>query len=278
MTRVFGVLGYPISHSLSPVMHQAAFHALGLDALYAPFDVPPAYLGQVLQGLRAAGIDGLNVTVPLKERVVRYVDRLADDAKSLQAVNTLLVRNGRLIGHNTDVVGFQRALEALGWRPHPGAALILGAGGTAKAVAWVLSRHPGATLTIANRHEAGARRLKRWLGRHRPRCRVMVRSFRELKLREHELLINATSVGMCAEDGMLVDAGALHRDLIVYDVVYNRLTPLVRAAQRRGCLAANGLSMLVYQGAEAFRLWWRREPPVDVMRRAVERAIQNTRY
>ena len=276
MTRVFGVLGYPISHSLSPVMHRAAFHALGLDALYAPFEVPPAQLGKVLRGLRAAGIDGLNVTVPLKERVVRYADRLVDEAKVLRAVNTLLVRDGRLIGYNTDVIGFLRALKALGWTPRPCAAVILGAGGTAKAVAWALTRYPRTTLTIVNRHPAGARRLARWLMRHRPACQVVIRSLQEVSLRGQELLINATSVGMSAGDSMIIDAGALHRDLVVYDVVYNRLTPLVRAAQRRGCLAANGVSMLVYQGAESFRLWWRREPPITAMRRAVEEALCRT--
>ncbi|MBI3319547.1 MAG: shikimate dehydrogenase [Candidatus Omnitrophica bacterium] len=198
---------------------------------------------------------------------------MAGEAEVLRAVNTLLVRDGRLIGYNTDVIGFRRALEELGWTPRPCTALILGAGGTAKAVAWALSQHPGTALTIANRHEAGAHRLKRWLARHRSGCRVTVRSFRTVRLREHDLLVNATSVGMSPKDGMPVDDGALHRDLVVYDVVYNRLTPLVRAAQRRGCLAANGLSMLVYQGAEAFRLWWHREPPIDAMRRAVEEAL-----
>ncbi|MBI3088054.1 MAG: shikimate dehydrogenase [Candidatus Omnitrophica bacterium] len=274
MTRVFGVMGFPIGHSLSPRMHQAACQALGLDAVYAPFEVPPRLLAPVLRGLVAAGIDGLNVTVPLKELVARQVDELAEEAKVLQAVNTVVIERGRAIGHNTDVAGFLRALDELGWRPPTsvGAAVVLGAGGAARAVAWALSAHTGTRLTIANRHVARAQSLVRWLRRVRPSCDARAVTLKDVRLDGQDLVVNATTVGMRAQDGLPVRLQGLRKGTAVYDLVYNRPTRLVREARRRGCLAANGTSMLVYQGAESFRLWWHRDPPVDAMRRAVERA------
>ena len=161
MTRVFGVIGDPISHSLSPVMHNAAFEALGIDALYTAFEVSPKQLRPVLRGLVACGIDGLSVTIPHKEAIVPLLDCCESDAKALGAVNTVVVRHGRTVGYNTDVDGFARALKELGWRPGPCAAVILGAGGAARAVAWALSRAPGIRLTIANRRLERARQLAR---------------------------------------------------------------------------------------------------------------------
>lgn len=321
MTRIFGVIGHPISHSLSPLMHQAAFEHLGLDAVYAPFEVPPRRLRAMVRGLTAAGIDGLNVTVPLKEAVVPLLDRLNREADALGAVNTIVVRRGRTLGCNTDVAGFLQALAELGsplrssspllrsfeeakkspcsaiasqrplrssksgggrgfatakqgWRPRPGRAVILGAGGAAKAVAWALTKRPGVELTIANRHLARAQRLARWLRRVRPSCAVRAQRLSGVRLDGVDLLVNATSLGMKAGDPMPVSLRGAPRTLFVYDLVYNRMTPLVARARRQGCVAANGTSMLVYQGAEAFRLWWRRRPPVAVMRRAVERALR----
>lgn len=274
MTRVYGVIGSPISHSLSPVMHQAAFEHLGLDAVYAPFEVPPRRLRAMVRGLVAAGIDGLNVTVPLKETVVPLLDRLDPEAQALGAVNTIVVRRGRTAGYNTDVAGFLRALNELGWRPRPCRAVILGAGGAAKAVAWALAKQPGTELLIANRHLARAQRLAGWLRRRRPGSSVRAIPLARVTLEGQDLLVNATSLGMAPGDPMPVSLRGAPRRMRVYDLVYNRATPLVARARRQGCVAANGTSMLVYQGAEAFRLWWRRPPPMAVMRRAVEQALR----
>ena len=274
MTRIFGVIGHPISHSLSPVMHQAAFEHLGLDALYAPFEVPPRWLGAMVRGLAAAGIDGLNVTVPLKEAVVPLLDRLDREAETLGAVNTIVMRGGRTLGCNTDAAGFLQALAELGWRARPCRAAILGAGGAAKAVAWALAKQPGTELTIANRHLARAQRVARWLRLARPSCAVRAQALDGVRLEGVDLLVNATPLGMKPSDPMPVSLRGAPRKMLVYDLVYNRMTPLVARARRQGCVAANGTSMLVYQGAEAFRLWWRRPPPVAVMRRAVEQALR----
>ena len=272
MTRLFGVLGDPISHSLSPAMHAAAFQALRLDAIYAPFEVPRRLLRPMLRGLVLAGVEGLNVTVPLKEAVVPLVDQLDASARAMGAVNTLVIRKRRLIGYNTDGAGFVRALRELGWRPGPTRSVVLGAGGAARAVAWELGRFPGSRITIANRSRARAARLAAWLRRARPRLEVRVAPLREVALTDAHLLVNATTVGMRTGDGLPIRPETLRRGLLVYDLVYHRRTPLVAAATRRGCVAANGLSMLLYQGAESFQLWWNRPAPVEAMRNALEHA------
>ncbi len=274
MTRLFGVIGSPIGHSLSPAMHAAALRALRVDALYAPFEVPPAFVEPMLRGLILAGVEGLNVTVPLKEAVLPLMDRLDPTAEAVGAVNTIVIRNRRTLGCNTDGVGFRLALRELGWTPRHAHAVILGAGGAARAVAWELTRTAGSCVTIANRHPARARRLARWLEAQRPRACVRAAALSAVRLGEANLLVNATTVGLRPSDGLLVPPKALHPGLTVYDLVYHRPTPLVAAARRRGCVAANGLTMLLYQGAESLRLWLRRPPPVAVMRRALVSALR----
>src|SRR3989338_732030 len=148
MTRVFGVIGHPIAHSLSPALHTAAFRALRLDALSGAFDVPERFLAPMLRGLTLPGVEGFNVTVPLKERVIPLLDRVDPAARALGAVNTIVVRGRRTIGYNTDGIGFAKALQELGWRRKPSRALILGAGGAARAVAWELARTAGSHVTI----------------------------------------------------------------------------------------------------------------------------------
>ena len=254
-------------------MHTAALRALRLDALYMPFDVPTRSLKPVLRALVLAGVEGLNVTVPLKEAIVPLLDQVDPSARAIGAVNTVVIRHRRTKGYNTDGAGFVRALRELGWRPRAICSVILGAGGAARAVAWELTRLPGSCVTIANRHIGRACVLARWIMRHHPRACVRAVSLREVCLDEAKLLVNATTVGMRASDPLLIRPESLRRGMLVYDLVYHRETPLVQAAQRRGCVAANGLSMLLYQGAESLRLWLHREPPIAVMRKALEREM-----
>ena len=274
MTRLFGILGHPISHSLSPAMHTAALRALRLDALYTPFDVPLHSLKPVLRALVLAGVEGLNVTVPLKEGILPFLDQVDPSARAIGAVNTVVIRNRRTRGYNTDGIGFVQALRELGWRPQATCSVVLGAGGAARAVAWELTRVAGSCVTIANRHVGRARALARWVTRHHPRACVRAVSLREVCLDEAELLVNATTVGMRATDRLLIRPESLRRGMLVYDLVYHRDTPLVQAARRRRCVAANGLSMLLYQGAASLRLWLHRAPPIEAMRRALQHAVE----
>jgi shikimate dehydrogenase len=273
MTQLFGVIGHPIAHSLSPAMHTAALRAMRCDALYAPFEVPPRFLRPMLRALTLAGVEGLNVTVPLKEAVLPLLDRLDPSAEAVGAVNTIAIRGRRLTGHNTDGIGFILALRELGWRPGPVKAVVLGAGGAARAVAWELSHSVGSELTIASRRVERARRLVRWLRTRRPTLRVRAAALRRVELEGVELLVNATTLGMRPGDPPPVDPSWLRRQTLVYDLVYHRPTALVRAARRRGCVASGGLSMLLYQGAESLRLWTGRRPPLDVMRKTLEQEL-----
>ena len=273
MTRLFGVIGSPIAHSLSPVMHAAALKALRCDARYGAFEVPPAFLKPILRALVLAGVEGLNVTVPLKERILPLLDRVDATARAIGAVNTIVVRGRRTMGYNTDGVGFVRALRELGWRPGPTRTVLLGAGGAARAIAWELGRFRGSRLTIVNRHADRARALARWLVRVRPGVRVDAVPLNRVTLDEARLLVNATTVGMRPSDDSPIESRRLRRGMLVYDLVYHRATPLIIAAQRRGCVAANGLSMLLYQGVESLRLWLGRRPPIVPMRQALIRAL-----
>ena len=278
MTRLYGVIGHPIGHSLSPAMHTAALRALHLDACYGAFEVPPRFLRPMLHAFTLAGVDGLNVTVPLKEAVLPLLDCVDRTAQAMGAVNTVVIRSWRTTGYNTDGTGFRLALKELGWRARPARAVLLGAGGAARAVAWELARAAGIRLTIANRHVKRAERLARWLSAQRPRAHIKAVPLGKVALKEVDLLVNATTVGMRSSDGYPVDLAALSKETLVYDLVYSRQTPLVRAARRRGCVAANGLSMLLYQGAESFRLWTHREPPIDAMRKALIDAMRSSEF
>jgi shikimate dehydrogenase len=290
MTRIFGVIGCPIAHSLSPMMHAAAFEALGLDAVYTAIETPPRDLAPVLRALSLAGVDGLNVTVPLKERVTRALGRgdVTGSAWEMGAVNTLVRRacrqagrGGRLVGYNTDVEGFRRVLSdelRCSWRGKR--AVILGAGGAARAVVAGLGSCGLEAIAVANRTRARAERLARWASGVTSGVTVCAvpceRRLLSDVVRQSDLLVNATSLGLRADDPLPVAASALHRRLVVVDLAYRApTTNLVRAARRRGALAVDGVPMLVYQGAESFRLWWHRPAPIPIMRRAVERALRS---
>lgn len=276
MTQLFGVIGHPIAHSLSPVMHAAALRALKLDAIYSAFDVPPRFLKPVLRAFVLAGVSGLNVTVPLKEAVIPLLDGIDPKAKAIGAVNTLVIRNRRVFGTNTDAEGLWAAIRELGFKPRAARVVILGAGGAARAVVWQLGRVRGLQLIIASRRLSRAQALSRWIKRLYPRVSVKATGLRAVSLAGVDLLVNATTVGMKAGDPSPISLDGLKRRTLVYDLVYHRQTALVAAAHRRGCIAANGLSMLLYQGAASLRHWTRRHPPLGVMRRALEQTLRQT--
>jgi shikimate dehydrogenase len=284
VTRVFGVIGYPVAHSLSPAMHNAAMQALKLDGIYSPFPVPPSQLSRMLDRFLLAGVDGLNVTLPHKEAVFRYLLRhgsIDPVAKRIGAVNTVVRRGTRWVGYNTDWLGFREALRAdlrsadLDERT----VLLLGAGGAARAVAYAL-RSEKVLVYVANRGRARLRQFKRWTRGLRPgRAEVVwaelgAGEFPEVA-QDIDVVVNATSLGLKGGDPLPIDPRWLKKGARVIDLAYRPpTTTLVRAARRRGLVAIDGLPMLVYQGAAAFQLWWKRRPPVAVMRRAVERAAR----
>jgi shikimate dehydrogenase len=252
-------------------MHNAALHAMGIDAVYVAYDVEPKRLGAALAGLEALGAGGVNVTIPFKEPVIPHLTSLAPEAELIGAVNTIAFAAGERRGFNTDAPGFLRSLQAVGGEAGGARALLLGAGGSARAVAVALAR-AGATLTIVNRTQVRAEALAELLnGRVRAGCARSL-AWNAISLVEAmqsaSLLVNTTSVGMsphieaCPE----VPEAGLHPGLLVYDLIYNPAeTRLLACARRHGCRAVNGAKMLAWQGALALEIWTGRAGPADIM-------------
>jgi len=282
MTKYAGVIGYPAKQSLSAVFQQAAFDHLGLDLRYEVWPTPEEQLAEVVRGLRAADRLGANVTIPYKEAVLPLVDETDDLARRVGAVNTIVNREGRLHGHNTDVTGFLRALrEDGGFDPSGARALVAGAGGAARAIVTALADAGAASVTVINRTFPRAGRLVQEL---QPRAGATelhalpdVYASWLASAVSCRLLINCTSVGMAGteeEKGSPLPIDLIPAGALVFDLIYRPLnTPLMVAARKRGARVLGGLPMLIYQGADSFRLWTGLEPPVEVMLRAARKAL-----
>ncbi len=277
-TKIVGVIGDPVEHSLSPIMHNAAFKHLGLDYIYVPFHVKKGAVGDAIKGMKAFNIQGLNVTIPHKIDVIDYIDEIDDVAELIGAVNTLKLVNGKIEAFNTDGAGCVRALEeiiSLGGKK----VLILGAGGAARAVAFQLSISGIESLCILNRTPRNARKIaediKEKLG-----IEVSSGSLKEIENRIGgvDILIDTTPVGMYPHSKVkpLVTADMMHENLIVKDLVYNPPnTVLLKEAERAGAKTISGIKMLVYQGAESFRIWTGKEAPINVMENAIMEIIKS---
>lgn len=264
-TALYAVLGDPVAHSLSPVMHNAAFAQLGYNGVYVAARVTdPA---GAVAGIRALGMAGASVTIPHKRTVIEYLDRLDPAAEAIGAVNTIVNQNGVLIGYNTDGTGAVRALTGVTSLASK-RVTILGAGGAARAIGYALSQN-GAHVTIANRSHSRGEALARDL-------RVAFQPLETFNGDECDLVINTTPVGMVPDtDVMPIDAGTLHPGMVVMDAIYNPLvTRFLRAADQIGCVTVNGLDMFVCQGTAQFELWTNMMAPVETMRAAVLTALQ----
>jgi shikimate dehydrogenase len=263
MTHTVGLIGWPVEHSRSPAMHNAAFEALGLDWRYVLLPTLPDHLESVINRIRSGDLSGANVTIPHKQAVMRYLDEIDSAALAAGAVNTIVRRIDRLIGYNTDTLGFKRVLLETGVVIKDQPCAILGAGGSARAVVYVL-RELGAQITAYARDAAKAAALS-----------IEARALTDLTCIDPatRLIVNTTPVGMHPT----VDASPWPGDALfpahawVFDLIYNpRQTRLMQQAVSAGLPASNGISMLVYQGAAAFGLWTGVEPPTDVMFKAIE--------
>ncbi|NJD77232.1 MAG: shikimate dehydrogenase [Candidatus Methanoperedens sp.] len=268
--KLFGVLGDPISHSLSPVMHNAAFKSLKMDCEYHAFRVSTSALYNAIHGAYALGFGGLNLTIPLKEKALEIV-RPVPLAKEIGAVNTVDFKKG-ITGYNTDGLGARMALEGNGIRIRGKKVLLLGAGGAARAIALTLAKEK-ADLTIVNRTADRAEKLAYDI----KAGKIRAGSFEDLKelVMNCDILINSTSAGMYPNISETpVTSDMMNSDLTVFDIVYNPVnTLLLREARKAGAKAIDGVMMLVYQGAEAFKIWTDIYPPVDVMEKAVREKL-----
>lgn len=272
-TCVLAVFGDPISHSLSPVMHNAAFEALGLDCVYIPCHVRPEQLKSAVQGIRALGLKGVNVTIPHKQAITSELDVIFGDSLLSGSVNTIINRNGKLYGTSTDGTGLLRSLQEEGGFQVVGKnVLILGAGGSAAAIIYSLIAAQVKSITLVNRTLKNAVTLRQKVLQDTgfPVNTVEYDRLTNLAWDAIDLVINATSVGLKDQDS-LVPQRFLHPGLFIYDLVYRigSTTTLVDQAVKAGCRVLTGLSLLLYQGAESFRLWFEIEPPIKIMRDAL---------
>ena len=277
MTRRLGVIGYPLSHSISPPVHQAALDHLGIDARFEVWETLPSDLPALIDRMRTPGFMGASVTIPHKETVAALMDGLSPVAAAIGAVNCIAYAGGRMVGHNTDCDGFITALgRCAGFSPAGRSVLLIGAGGAAKAIGHALLGEGAASLTIANRTRARAEALAADLSGD-----VVAVSLDPSDLAGPaggaDLIVNSTSVGMSSGEragDCPIAPGLIPAASVVNDIVYSPPeTPLMRAGRARGARVLGGLPMLIYQGAAAFELWTGREPPVEVMLAAGERAL-----
>lgn len=272
-TRLYGIMGYPISHSLSPLMHTYAFRHHKLDCVYMPFPVPPAQLCQAVAGVTALGIGGFNVTIPHKETIMPYLDEVTPEAQAIGAVNTVYLREGRWVGHNTDGEGFLQPLQALQIPLAEMASLILGAGGAARAIAMALLQRGCTRLTIANRTYARAERLIGDLQAYFPQVSLHPVPFERAaqEASQHRLIVNATAIGLHDPGEELFPAECFCSEHVAYDIVYRPLyTPFLQTAQRCGATIITGIDMLIGQGAAAFQLWTGQRFPTAEVRHILQ--------
>jgi shikimate dehydrogenase len=253
------VIGWPVSHSRSPRLHGFWLDRYGIDGAYVPLAVRPEDVATALRGLAAAGFRGANVTIPHKEAAFALCDEVAPTALRSGAVNTLVFAEGRILGRNTDGIGFLANLRQAGIDPAAGPALLLGAGGAARAIAAALLDE-GVPVTLCNRTGARATDLATAL----PGCRVIEWAARDAALGVHALLVNTTSLGMAGHAALEIDLARAPADCAVADVVYVPLeTPLITAARAHGLKTAPGLGMLLHQAVPGFAAWFGVTPEVD---------------
>ncbi|ACZ41030.1 shikimate 5-dehydrogenase [Thermobaculum terrenum ATCC BAA-798] len=279
-----GVIGYPIKHSISPVFQQAAFDALGIEAIYKAYEVPPEDLRSFFFNLRNGNWLGVNVTIPHKSAAAKLADERSQEVSFTGAANTIISMNGRLKAHNTDISGFILALEENGFQIKSKRAVVLGSGGTTRAVVYALAICEAQSIAVIGRSQDKVHSLISELKPFFEHKQVTVtgHSWEKDSIRRQiqnsDILINTTPIGMKGTDQehlSPVSKEDLSSDLIVFDVVYNPImTPLLTYAKDVGASTISGIEMLIYQGAESFRLWTGQEPPVDIMRKAAIKAME----
>jgi shikimate dehydrogenase len=275
MTKRVVLIGHPVAHSLSGAMQQAAFDDQGIDATYELWDRAPLGLADAVAELRGDDFLGANVTIPHKERIVPLVDRLTDEAHVTGAVNTITKEGKRLIGHNTDVPGFRVALDRLvGKQKMPRYAVVLGAGGGARAVVYGLITEGFQRIVVFNRHLHRAEGLVKHFGRSAAHMELKAmpwhESIIESELAKTKVLVNATSIGLTG-DVTPVAGEIIPPELLVLDLIYNR-TRFLREAEAAGSTVLDGELMLLHQGAAAFTLWTGKPAPLELMQRKLEEA------
>ena len=275
-TQLTGLLGSPVSHSISPMMHNEAFRQLNLDYVYLAFDVGIEHMESAVNGLRSLNVRGFNVTMPGKNIMPSLCDKLTPAAEICGAVNTVVNDNGILTGYTTDGIGYMRAAQDAGHNIIGKKMTLLGAGGAATAIFVQAALDGVSEISIFNNRSKNFERAKNMIHKltERTSCRIRLYDYEDESVLRREImdsaiLVNGTSVGMAPDTNhsIITDCTMFHKNLVVSDIIYNpRETLLMKLAKEAGCQTFNGLYMLLYQGAEAFRLWTGQDMPIDIIK------------
>jgi shikimate dehydrogenase len=263
-TRITGLFGYPVEHSLSPDMHNSAFELLGLNFCYVALPVHPDSLNRAVEGIRSMNFRGVNVTVPHKENVLYMIEEIDPEAQFIGAVNTIVNDNEKLTGYNTDGRGFIRSLEENNIRYEGKNIFVIGTGGASRAVCYYLCQKAENTHLF----DIDTEKAKALVNDLRSLNSSVYLETNTEKINNSDIIINATPLGLKQEDPLPIDAGILKPEQVVIDLIYKD-TPLLRSASSKGCTVLNGLGMLLWQGAIAFELWTGSPAPIDTMRDAL---------
>lgn len=276
-TQLVGLIGYPIDYTLSPLIHNEAFGELGLNWVYVPLRVPPGMLEVAMRGLSALGFKGANVTIPHKVEAVDYLDRVEGDAEHLGAVNTVSCREEGLVGYNTDVEGFARSIREAGINVEGESALVIGAGGAARAVVLALARMGASVIYLANRTRQRAEELASRLKGVIEGAEISIRTFDQEGLnvgRECGVVVNCTPLAVGEEGEIPIDYSVFRGGQWAVDLnYYLRATAFLRAAEARGARTLNGEGMFIHQAALSFRIWTGKEAPLEAMKRALRKGL-----
>ncbi len=268
-TKITGLLGFPVEHSLSPSMHNAAFERLGLDYCYVTFSVHPDLLGDAVRGIRALSLAGVNVTVPHKEKVMQFLDEINEEAQFIGAVNTIKNDEGKLTGFNTDGRGFMQSLVEAGISAKGKKVLIVGTGGAARAIGYYLCKE-AAKVYLFDVDTPKAEALAGHLNAVKQNAAAIDAALMRSGdfVGGMDIVINATPLGLKPGDPSPVDIALIKKDHVVCDLIYKE-TPILRAAAEKGCRTMHGLGMLLWQGVIAFEIWTGIRPPVELMKEAL---------
>ena len=282
-TQIVGLLGHPIKHTFSPFIHNIAFEITKLDYIYLPFDVPPSNLKNAIKGIIALGLKGYNVTIPHKEKMMEFMNNISEEASIVGSVNTVVNEMGKLSGYNTDVTGIHETLNPYKKSLSGETVSIVGSGGAARAVVYTLIRHfKPKKIFLINRTEQRAEALKNYF-----KAKMKFDGFTVKELyaptlvnvfKDSKLIINSTPIGMYPEsdDAVTTMEESFVKDQIVFDLVYNPLkTKLLQIAEKKGAIILDGLNMLVYQAAGAFKLWTGEELPIDKLHKSLQLYINS---
>lgn len=275
-TDLYGVIGYPIEHSLSPIIHNAAIDALGIDAVYVAFHIKPSMLKEAVHGMKALGVKGFNVTMPFKNEIISYLDKLDEEAALVESVNTVVETDGAFVGYTTDGIGAFETLRSIVNNLDGLHIVVIGAGGAARALVYRLSMIP-CRITILNRTVEKAKAVVDKFSSLTSNAKITYGSLSDSDQRiiipKADIIVNATPVGMTIP-GYPISPSLIDRSHIVFDMIYWPIeTQLLREARLRGAITVNGLPMLVYQAAYSFKLWFGMFPPLDLMFKVVEEEL-----